>query len=68
MGDPFNQFTPEAISVAYSKTAFDLFHVMQHMTEAVDRVLAPAGFLVDARVRKDTLPPAPLTPCGSEHQ
>jgi len=38
MWEPFVQATREAIPLASSKIVFDRFHVMQHMTEAVDVV------------------------------
>ena len=38
MWEPFIQSTLEAVPLASSKIVFDRFHVMQHMTEAVDVV------------------------------
>ena len=38
MWEPYSQSTLEAVPLASSKIAFDRFHVMQHMTEAVDIV------------------------------
>ena len=38
MWEPFVQATREAVPLASSKIVFDRFHVMQHMTEAVDVV------------------------------
>jgi transposase len=38
MREPFIQSTLEAVPLAFSKIAFDRFHVMRHMTESVDVV------------------------------
>ncbi|MFN9368666.1 MAG: transposase, partial [Planctomycetia bacterium] len=38
MWEPYIQSTLEAVPLASSKIVFDRFHVMQHMTEAVDVV------------------------------
>jgi transposase len=38
MWEPYVQATREAVPLAHDKIVFDRFHIMQHMTEAVDDV------------------------------
>ena len=38
MWEPYVQATLEAVPLAHDKIVFDRFHIMQHMTEAVDDV------------------------------